>query len=160
MWFFVSVYFLASNLSYLRWPIRLMRVYTHWPINGRPHWYLICLFYEVFFMCFLVVLQHIDYWFFIFCFNITIEIYFSQRLNVLTHHRIFDIFHKTEKRMPQQKAALQTFILHQLNGFSSSSSFCTLLLYILENIINTNKHKISTCTNIIIPVAIEPISLW
>ena len=105
MWFFVSVYFLASNLSYLRWPIRLMRVYTHWPINGRPHWYLICLFYEVFFMCFLVVLQHIDYWFLIFCFNITIEIYFSQRLNVLTHHRIFDIFHKTEKRMPRQKAA-------------------------------------------------------
>ena len=105
MWFFVSVYFLASNLSYLRWTIRLMRVYTHWPINGSPHWYLICLFYEVFFMYFLVVLQHIDYWFLIFCFNITIEIYFSQRLNVLTHHRIFDIFHKTEKRMPQQKAA-------------------------------------------------------
>ena len=47
------------------------------------------------------------------------------------------------------------FIYH-----SSSSSFCTLLLYILEDIINANKHKISTCTNIIIPVAIEPISLW
>lgn len=47
------------------------------------------------------------------------------------------------------------FIYH-----SSSSSFCTLLLYILEDIINANKHKISTYTNIIIPVAIEPISLW
>ena len=59
-------------------------------------------------------------------------------------------------------AVLQT-VLTCIIGFiyhSSSSSFCTLLLYILEDIINANKHKISTCTNTIIPVAIEPISLW
>ena len=59
---------------------------------------------------------------------------------------------------PYELSLLLLSLIHIYH--SSSSSFCTLLLYILEDIINANKHKISTCTNIIIPVAIEPISLW